>query len=80
VQIGSKNDLEKLLLPSVPFKNCPIESSHGGSSLPIRNFNQVYFIFREDLEEIESNLNTVSSIVDILRYSRNYKIHPFETE
>jgi hypothetical protein len=43
VQTGSKNDFEKLLLPSVPFKSYPIESSHGvlGHSMIYNNVSVI---------------------------------------
>jgi hypothetical protein len=46
----------------------------------IHNFNQVYFMFKEDLEEIESNLPIISKIDDVLICSRNSKIHGSENE
>jgi hypothetical protein len=46
----------------------------------IHNFNQVYFMFKEDLGEIESNLPIISKIDDVLICSRNSKIHAFENE
>jgi type I site-specific restriction-modification system R (restriction) subunit len=36
--------------------------------------NQVYFLFREDLNEIQSNMRTITAHDDILRYSRNSKL------
>jgi hypothetical protein len=36
--------------------------------------NQVYFLFREDLNEIQSNMHTITAHDDILGYSRNSKL------
>jgi hypothetical protein len=39
--------------------------------------SEVHFIFREDLEEIETNLNTINSVDGILGHSRNYKVSDY---
>jgi hypothetical protein len=46
----------------------------------IHNFDQVYFMFKEDLEEIESNLPIISKIDDVFICLRNSKIHASENE
>jgi len=35
---------------------------------------QVYFLFGEDLDEIEVNISTITSHHELVRYSRNYKL------
>ncbi|MFZ0512108.1 MAG: hypothetical protein WAM14_10925 [Candidatus Nitrosopolaris sp.] len=72
---GYGHNVNAVLVCAEPYANNPQLFNKA-----INNFNQVYFMFKEDLQEIESRLQTINNIDQVLICSRNGKIHSFENE